>query len=293
MVELDSPWKESLDVYFQSFLALCFPAVHREIDWTRGYEMLDKELPKFFPEAAAGLRVVDKLVRVWRNTGDEEWILVHVEVQSQALPDFPERVFVYHYRLRERYNKKVVSLVVLGDDRAGWRPDCYRDELWGCEIEFRFPTVKLLDYTADLAKLEGSTNPFAVLVLAHLRSMETKGDLARRYDGKFHLAKGLYEKGWDKDRIRRLFRFVDWMMDLPPELEQQFKQELFEFEEEKQMPYVTSVERLAREEGRQEGREEGREEGLREGIASVLEVRFGAEAASIMADCAAVDGGGS
>ncbi len=72
------------------------------------------------------------------------------------------------------------------------------------------------------------------------------------------------------------------MMDLPSELEQQFKQELSQFEEEKQMPYVTSVERLAREEGRQEGRQEG----LREGIASVLEIRFGAEAASIMAQIA-------
>ncbi len=44
------------------------------------------------------------------------------------------------------------------------------------------------------------------------------------------------------------------------------------------MPYVTSIERLAL----KKGREEGREEGLLEGIESVLEIRFGREAAAIM-----------
>ena len=37
-------------------------------------------------------------------------------------------------------------------------------------------------------------------------------------------------------------------------------------EKEKSMPYVTSVERLAREEGRQEGKQEGRQEGRQEGV---------------------------
>jgi len=44
------------------------------------------------------------------------------------------------------------------------------------------------------------------------------------------------------------------------------------------MPYVTSIERLARkeglEEGRQEGLEEGRQEGLLEAIALDLEIKF-------------------
>ena len=40
------------------------------------------------------------------------------------------------------------------------------------------------------------------------------------------------------------------------------------------MPYVTSIERLAL--------EKGREEGLLEGIKSVLEIRFGGEAAAII-----------
>src|SRR5262249_5840574 len=59
---------------------------------------------------------------------------------------------------------------------------------------------------------------------------------------------------------------------LPEELEQQFRQDFEQFEEERRMPYVTSIERLARAEGLQQGREEG----LVEAIAMALQTKFGA-----------------
>jgi hypothetical protein len=43
------------------------------------------------------------------------------------------------------------------------------------------------------------------------------------------------------------------MMHLRQDLEQRFRVELTEFEEQMKMPYVTSVERLAKAEGRTEG----------------------------------------
>ncbi|MEA5512415.1 hypothetical protein VB715_21855 [Crocosphaera sp. UHCC 0190] len=39
------------------------------------------------------------------------------------------------------------------------------------------------------------------------------------------------------------------MMSLPESIESEFKQEIRSYEEDLQMPYVTSVERLARQEG--------------------------------------------
>ena len=62
----------------------------------------------------------------------------------------------------DRYNRKVVSLAVLGDERASWRPDRYRHELCGCTLEFRFPIVKLIDYSDRMEDLERSSNPFAM-----------------------------------------------------------------------------------------------------------------------------------
>lgn len=66
-------------------------------------------------------------------------------------------------------------------------------------------------------------------------------------------------------------------MTLPEALEPLFRQEHAEWEKEKQMPYVTSFERLARQEGREEGRQEGLREGLLEGIELALKLRFSAE----------------
>ena len=52
------------------------------------------------------------------------------------------------------------------------------------------------------------------------------------------------------------------MMTLPDRLEREFQTELRQYQEERQMPYVTSIERLAKEEGQ------------REIIENILKVRF-------------------
>jgi hypothetical protein len=62
--DYDSPWKEALDRYFEAFLAFLFPEAHADIDWSRRYEMLDKELQRIVRGAGQGRRVVDKLVKV-------------------------------------------------------------------------------------------------------------------------------------------------------------------------------------------------------------------------------------
>lgn len=87
MSDFDSAWKEALDALFEPFMAFFFPEAHHEIDWAHGIEMLDKELQQIAPESERGVRVVDKLVKVWRTNGHEEWVLVHVETKaSMTLP---------------------------------------------------------------------------------------------------------------------------------------------------------------------------------------------------------------
>ncbi|MGK7872390.1 MAG: hypothetical protein AB4426_03470 [Xenococcaceae cyanobacterium] len=71
---------------------------------------------------------------------------VYHTVQSDRETGFAKGMYVYHYRLFDRYNRSIASLAVLGDDHTGWRPNQYRDELWSCELSFKFPIVKLLDY---------------------------------------------------------------------------------------------------------------------------------------------------
>jgi hypothetical protein len=254
--DFDSPWKEVLDHFFPAFLQFFFADAHQEINWSRGYESLDKELQQIVHEAELGLRLADKLFKVWLKDGQETWVLIHVELQYQRDSAFAERMYIYNYRLYDRHRRRVVSLAVLGDEDFDWRPKHFGFSLFGCTVSIDFPVVKLLDYAANVSQWETDANPFAAVVLAHLKTVQTRQDPANRQVWKFRLIKSLYERGLQGEDIRQLFRVLDWMMDLPAELERQLIHDLTEFEKERKMPYVTSVERIARQEGKAEGKAE-------------------------------------
>jgi SOS response regulatory protein OraA/RecX len=132
-----------------------------------------------------------------------------------------------------------------------------------------------LDYRERIEALEENSNPFAVIVAAHLTTQETRRDGTSRYEGKLRIAKSLYRRGYGRQDILELFRLIDWLVNLPEAAEQEFKKEIQDFEEENQMPYITSVERLARQEGVSQGIAEGIIQQRREDVLEVLEVKFG------------------
>jgi hypothetical protein len=251
--QFDSPWKDILESYFPDFMQFFFPHIYDEIDWSRGYDFLDQELQQVVRDAELGKRLADKLVKVWKHGGEETWVLIHAEIQNQEESDFSKRIFVYYYRLLDRYDRPIVSLAILGDDRKSWRPQPYQAELWGCEVNFRFPIVKLMDYESRWAELEASVNPFAIVVMAHLKTKETRKDPEARKEWKFRLTRRLYEQGFARQDIINLYRFVDWLLVLPEGLKQAFRSELAQYEQERNMPYVTSNEQMAKAEGRAEG----------------------------------------
>jgi hypothetical protein len=259
-----------LDRFFEPCMAFFFPQVHADIDWSRGYEMLDKELQQIIRQAKLRRRYVDKLVKVWLKSGEERWLLIHVEVQTQREGDFPKRMYVYNYRLFDRYDREVISLAILADDDPAWRPSHYGYGRWGFRTGIEFPIVKLLDYAPHGEALEANPNPFATVVLAHLKTLETRKAPTDRQAWKVRLVKGLYERGMDAADVQELCRFIDWLMDLPPALESLFREEIHRYEEEKRMPYMTSFERIAR------------TEELLAGIELGLELKFGAEGLQLM-----------
>ncbi len=130
--QYDSPWKEVLDLYFRQFLAFFFPEIERDIDWSRGYQSLDKELPQFERDSATGGRYADKLFRVWRLNGEERLVFIHIEVQGTPDSEFPRRMYIYNYRIFDRHRKSVASLAILADEDPNWRPDRHVGKPSGC-----------------------------------------------------------------------------------------------------------------------------------------------------------------
>ncbi|HYV36780.1 MAG TPA: hypothetical protein VE988_13820, partial [Gemmataceae bacterium] len=238
--DLDSPWKEALDLFLQQFLAFFFPAIHAAVDWSRQYESLDKELQKLDPDARVGKRLADKLFKVWLKDGQEAWLLIHIEVQGRREKQFAERMFTYSYRIYDLYRKPVLSMAVLCDADPAWKPDHFGYNMWGCELSLRFLVAKLVEYKGQEQQLEADRNPFAAIVLAQLKAIETRQSPSERKVWKLRLIKALYDRGLKREEMRQLFRLIDWMMRLPDELEAEFWQDIHHFEEERRMPYVTS-----------------------------------------------------
>ncbi|KXB09228.1 hypothetical protein AKJ60_00675 [candidate division MSBL1 archaeon SCGC-AAA385M11] len=260
--EYDNPWKMILRKYLPSFMHFFFPCIGEGIDWHRAYEFLDKELGRIRPSSDIGDRYADLLIRLYKTSGQEIWFLVHIEIQAQPQSGFGKRMFVYNYRIFDLYDHEVVSLAVLADTDPNWRPHCFRYGDFGSLTSLEFPVVKVLDYGKEWSRLEQSNNPFAVVVMAHLKAMETgQGqDIQERYRWKLDLILRLYRAGFSRDEVIDLFTFIDWVLRLPAELEDTLWSRLQAEEEERNMPYVTSVERIGIEKGRQEGRQEGIQE---------------------------------
>jgi len=261
--DYDSPWKDALERHFRSFLEFFFPDIADDIDWAQGYQLLDKELRRVTRDAELGHRDADILVRLTRNSGSVEWLLIHVEVQSQKDPEFPRRMYVYHHRIYDKYGRDVVSLAILGDEDPEWRPDQYHRGLWGCSNRFVFPMRKLLDFPMEVTKPQ---NPFSWLVVAHRTNQITRDDPQARYEAKRNLLLGLYQCGLTRKEILEFFGLVDWILALPATMEYALWKELTRFEKEKKMPYITSVERIGRKRGHKEGVKEGHKEGHKEGV---------------------------
>jgi hypothetical protein len=208
-------------------------------------------------------------------------VLVHIDVQSQHETDFAKRMYVYHYRIFDRYEREVATFAIYADESKKWQPKHYETELWETKLRFDYSTVKLLDY--EIAELEASDNPFAVVVLAHLQTRATHNQVEARYKMKFRLTRMLYEREYSKEKILSLYRYIDWLMALPPEWEEKLTEELTVYEEAHKMTYVTNAERIGFRRGMEQGMEQGIEQGIEQGmlriarrnLLQILKLRFG------------------
>ena len=273
--DYDTPWKEVVRDHFPEFMAFYFPQAHAAIDWSRPHDFLDQEFAALTRDAELGRRVLDKLVRVHLRTGGEQWVLVHLEVQGRHDKDFAERIFVYNYRVYDRYRRPVASLALLTDASKCWRPRAFFYRLLGCQMRIDFPIVKLQDYADRVDELLTLDNPFALVTAAHLLTQKTKGDVHRRRIAKWRLAKQLYQRNWERQRIINLYRVIDWIMSLPKELDVRLHQGILQWERRNAMTYLSSIERIGMEIGMKKGEELGRRKALAEMLTVLLTERFG------------------
>lgn len=266
--DYDTPWKDALQRYFPEFMSFYFPDACEEIDWSVPWSFLDQELAQVVRDAELGVRRVDKLVSVTRRGGADQWVLIHIDVQESFDRSFAERIFVYNYRIYDRYRRPVASLAVLADVSRTWKPDHFGYTLFWCQMRIQFPIIKLNNFASDQVALLRNDNAFALLTVAHLLTQRTRSQPVKRLAAKWTLTRLLYERKWDRQRIIDLFNVIDWMMTISPTLQNELRLNIHDLERKLTMPYMNLFERY--------GREEGAREATRKILTIQLEKRFGA-----------------
>jgi hypothetical protein len=192
-------------------------------------------------------------------------LLLHLEIQANKEQKFEERMLTYALRIYDFFDQPACSLAILCDSNAEWRPKEHILATPGSRLTFEFTAIKLLDYREQWAELEISSNPFATVVMAHLKAQETKAKASERRNWKFQLVRDLYEKGYNKSQVLDLFRFIDWIIVLPEGLNNSFWNDLKSYEEEKKMAYITSIEKIGFKRGQKEAHKKGQQESQKEG----------------------------
>ena len=202
-------------------------------------------------------------------------------------PNLPKRLFIYHYRIFDRYGVSPLTLAILGDTNRKWRPTSYHYQSLGCGITFRFCICKTIDFRGKLDDPRYRHQQGLFIIAAHLGTQQHRRNPQNLFDCRFELFVKLNNEGYSPSEIRQLIRLIDWLMPLPDDLKIQFRNQLQQRLPDKTMPHITLFEELALKEGLEKGLQKGLQKGLekglekgilqnaREAILDVLDTRFG------------------
>lgn len=263
----DLLWKGVFEDVFEDFMYFLNPDIDTVLDLKRGFQFMDKELEQVFPpdEDQYNPKVIDKLVKVFTLDGKEEWVLIHIEVQSKYNEDFGRRMFTYFYRIFDKYQKPISAYAILTEATKKSRSSDFKLSYLGTNLTYTFNVYKIVDQNDE--DLLASTNPFSLIVLiAKTALIGRKVKKAERdiflLDLKLKIAKELLVREMPKRKIRVLMNFLRYYIRfLDPENNGIFEKEL---EKIKGGSTITmGIEELLLDRAKNEGKAEGKVEGGR------------------------------
>ena len=205
----DELLKGAFEDNFIDFLRFVYPDADSLFDFSKELMFMDKELNTIFPERERqkGAREADLLVKVSLLDGTEKWILVHTEIEAGSNTGFVFRLFQYYYRLIDRFQIPVETIVVYTGDSKQPRPSEYRYQGIGTSLVFRFRAIHIFDYKEKELLL--MPNPFALIILACQKAL-LEGKIPEEVLSKDRLiiAKALIKSRYSQERVLALLVFL-------------------------------------------------------------------------------------
>jgi len=263
--------KSAFEEAFPDLLRFCFAGADDIFDMEKGFVFLDKELSELFPELEkqGGNRFVDMLVKVFLKNGNEEWILVHIEIQGGSDKNFAERMFQYWYRIYDRHKVNITALAVFTGSKTQKKPSKFQRSFLGTTINYQYNVYHILDHSED--GLLAMDNPFALIVLAAQKAL-LMGKIPEEELNRERLtvARALIKsKKYDHARISRFLYFLKQFLYIgDPKLNRKFDKQINALTgKQNTMGIIETIKKIEREEAFEKGRKEGKgiEKGIKKG----------------------------
>jgi hypothetical protein len=226
VIDFDSNWKFLIIKYFYQFIDFFLPDLYADLDTSRAPVFLDNELQTIWRSMKTGMKMTDKLVRVWLKNGEERLVLVHIEIQARFETLFSKRMFTMSYRILDKNQVHPVALAVFVDTPVPSAFNSYEHEYYGTKTSYKYNAYKIIDQIeAELLKRDD--NLFSLVVLANLRTIQTKTQIKAdkekaafdRLLFKKHLYNLLKERNFEPEIYYDLLNFIGYLMILPEQLE--------------------------------------------------------------------------
>lgn len=205
---------------------------------------------------------------MFTKKGDEQWILVHIEVQGSTDREFSLRMFQYYYRIFDKYQKPITAFAILTDTNKRFKPQKFEQAYLGTSLRYDYNMYKILEQ--DQEALAESNNPFAMVILTALvalkRGKVSEGELLSQ---KIDLLKRLISKGFHREKIEALMGFLKLYVRFgKTENELKFDQAIEQLlnKPKETMGIVEFVLERERRIGEKKGIEKGIEKGVEKGI---------------------------
>ncbi len=259
----DTLWKSILEDIFEDFLLFFYPDAGSFFDFSKDFEYLDKELEQLFPpeDNSYQTRFVDKLVKVHCKNGNNEWILVHIEIQGYNDAYFGRRMFTYYSRILDKYDKPITAFAIFTESNAAFKPCEYHREFMGTSLLYRFNSFKILEQ--DEQMLRESDNPFATVILTVQTALKRKKmSEDELFNLKVELARTLLSRKLPKSKVRSMLFFMRFYIRFEKrETDVKFEKAVDQITKSKQtMGIEEFIMNRIKEEVRAEARAEARDE---------------------------------
>jgi len=265
----DELLKAMFEANFSEFLSFMYPNAEKRFDLTKDIEFLNKELLEISPYRARkkGKRIVDILAKIRKKEEQENWIIVHTEIQSSIQKDLAFRLFQYHYRLIDRYRSPIETIAFFIGAKHEQGPTSYKGVNLKTSIYFRYPSYHIFDHHEK--ELLAMNNIFGLIILT-CQKATMEGKVSDEDLGKERLliAKEVIRRNYSYDNTLKFLIFLKNFLYIDvQEIDNIFNKQLFQWTGGSiNMDVLEVIKKQEREKGKMEGKLEGLQEGKLEGL---------------------------